>query len=239
MIEVELLRSLWAGNLAALIGVAAPEASCTETSQERTAARYSSSTNRSPGPAPIADSSAPWRRGWRKRQHPGFDEPRGRRGHHQHLRRVALPLTDGQRLMRDQRSHRTWNPAHGPGRQSARVMRRISRPDHGDLRPEQRRGTRPATRPVRVAAGIVGVFTNNSRTLGAHIKTRHTRCPPVLRRPINRSAGNTHDPDDLPRRVLTRRKQVAYVRPASAMDAGPIFDWRQHVCLKHPARGSL
>lgn len=42
VVEVKLLEVLCAGNLAALIRVAAPEASRSETSRESTAARYSS-----------------------------------------------------------------------------------------------------------------------------------------------------------------------------------------------------
>ncbi|MET3174017.1 UNVERIFIED_ORG: hypothetical protein ABIB52_001862 [Arthrobacter sp. UYCu721] len=62
-----------------------------------------------PGLVPIADSWCAQRpgEGLEERRHQGLDEPRS---HPQHQPRVALPLTDGQRLMRDERPHRTWNP---------------------------------------------------------------------------------------------------------------------------------
>ena len=81
-------RSLWAGNLAALIGVAVPAASRTETSRERKVARYSS------WDPPASRAGSPGRR-----------NPSLIRG----ARSRCPSLTDSG-LRGNQRPHSTWNP---------------------------------------------------------------------------------------------------------------------------------
>ncbi|MGY2744747.1 hypothetical protein [Arthrobacter sp. UYCu723] len=49
-----------------------------------------------------------------------------------------------------------------------RVRRSVFRPDRGDLRRNSDAEPDQPTRSASVAAGIVGVLTNNSRTLGAN-----------------------------------------------------------------------
>ena len=110
--------------------------------------------------------------------------------------------------------------AHGPDGPPVRrcVFRQITATfaPNSDAEPDQ------PTRPASVAAGILRVFNNNSRTLGANAsKTRHSRRTLILRRPIHGSAGNPHDPADLTLRVLTVRKHVAYLSPIIQIDHLP------------------
>lgn len=101
-----------------------------------------------------------------RRQHPCLDESRERRDHHQHRGQVVLALTDGQRPVRgpvispepEPRLVETGRSAGFGAAYSGRIAATFAR--NSDAEPDH------PTRSASVAAGIVGVFTNNSRTLG-------------------------------------------------------------------------
>jgi hypothetical protein len=154
-------------------------------------------------------------------------ETRERRGHHQHRGRVVLALTTRQRLMREPQVALDLEPRlvdHTVGR----VTRGVLRPGHCDLRPERRRGSRPAN-PLREGRGRHRrrLHQQLSNLGSKRIKTRHSDCPLIFRRPIqlhrsvHPSPGNPHDPADHPLRVFTRRKQEAYLRPIIQIDHLP------------------
>ncbi|MCU1531664.1 MAG: phage integrase family protein [Arthrobacter sp.] len=69
-------------------------------------------------------------------QHPGLDEARKRRGHHQHRGRVRLAPADGQRIMREPGVALDLEPRL-VDQTVGRIRSGVFRPDRGDLRPEQ------------------------------------------------------------------------------------------------------
>jgi len=98
------------------------------------------------------------------RQHPRLDETRERRGHHQHRRRVVANLATGQRLVREPEV--ALDLESGLVEQTVgRVRRGVFRRDRRDLRPQQ--SDAKPDQPTR-PGGVVGVFTNSSRTLAAN-----------------------------------------------------------------------
>lgn len=102
---------------------------------------------------------------------------------------------------------------------------------------------------AKVPVAIIARIGTAEGLLKPRTETRHPRRPLILQRPIrcqrplDRSAGNPHDPADLTLRVLARRKQVASLRPIIQIDhhpswsvalfsvgvPGPTFGWRQQL----------